>query len=121
MLRNTGIISLVGATVFGLAPIPAQADEAVVQTSTQEAVISGDNNRVTQVTNQINISHPGRGKLHKGNRAVVQDAYQGASVSGRGNNVFQRSRQRNSSRRFGRSDHPGLHKGHHKHRDRDDD
>ncbi|MCG8363356.1 MAG: hypothetical protein MJA27_08505 [Pseudanabaenales cyanobacterium] len=101
MLRKTGMFSLLSATLLGIVSLPAQANNATVQTSTQQAVINGNNNQVIQVINQTNvINHSGRGNQRRNdernNRATVQDAYQGVSVHGSNNRVRQESNQVNA-------------------------
>ena len=101
MLRKTGMFSLLSATLLGVVSLPAQANNATVQTSTQQAVINGNNNQVIQVINQTNVNnHSGRGNQRRNgernNRATVQDAYQGASVHGSNNRVRQESNQVNA-------------------------
>ena len=103
MLRKTGMFSLLSATLLGVVSLPVQADNATVQTSTQQAVINGNNNQVIQVINQTNIiDHPGSNNRRRNgggsNRATVQEAYQGASVNGSENRVIQESNQLNAER-----------------------
>lgn len=100
MLRKTVMLSLLSSPLLGVISLPAQADNATVQTSTQQVVINGNNNQVIQVINQTNIiDHPGRGNRrrngggNRNNRATVQDAYQGASVNGGDNRIIQQSNQ----------------------------
>ncbi|MDJ0703336.1 MAG: hypothetical protein QNJ46_08655 [Leptolyngbyaceae cyanobacterium MO_188.B28] len=98
MLRKTGMLSLLSATLLGVVSLPVQADNATVQTGTQQVVINGNNNQVIQVINQTNVNQrSGRGRRRNGgnNRATIQDAYQGASVNGQNNTVFQESNQTN--------------------------
>ena len=103
MLRQTGIFGLLSGALLGVVSLPAQADNATVQTSNQQAVINGDNNQIIQVINQTNvINQPGRSNQRRngksGNSAAVQDAYQGASVNGDNNRVIQESNQVNAER-----------------------
>ena len=65
MLSKIGQVSLVSAALLGLVHFSAQAETATVQTSTQEAVISGDNNQVIQTSNQTIINHPGLGSINR--------------------------------------------------------
>ena len=65
MLSKIGQLSLVSAALLGLVHFSAQAETATVQTGTQEAVISGDNNQVIQTINQTIINHPGRGSINR--------------------------------------------------------
>ena len=99
---------------MGTVSLPAFADTATVQTGTQGATITGDNNQVIQVINQVNVNHPGMGRGRAAqNTATVQDAYQGAAVQGSGNAVYQEStqiniNQANPGRRVGQGGaHPG--------------
>ncbi|NET37319.1 MAG: hypothetical protein F6K19_35730 [Cyanothece sp. SIO1E1] len=106
MLKKTGTLSLLSAVVLGVISLPAQADNATVQNSTQQATISGDNNQVIQVINQVNINRRGRGSgrrwrgrgARRQNTAVVQDALQNAVVDGNGNTVIQETNQINVRR-----------------------
>ena len=54
---------------------------------------------MTQVINQINIQHPGKGKGKKDRSETWQDAYQGALVSGKDNQVVQDASQTNINQR----------------------
>ena len=114
MHKLIGVFSIVGVIGVGIAPLPAQADDATVQTATQEAIVTGDYNQVTQEINQIYSDHPGRGnEMRNGGRrdtGTVQDAYQGAAVNGHDNRGRQESHQVNvehGSRNRGRhNSHP---------------
>jgi hypothetical protein len=64
-LKKIGQLSLISATLIGFVHFPAQADTANLQNSDPDAVISGDNNQVTQIINQTIINHPGRGSLNR--------------------------------------------------------
>lgn len=101
MKKLNGAFSLLGAAAFSTFAFPAFADTATGQIGTQSATINGDNNQVTQVINQVNISHPGLGRGLGNNdrrttiQGTVQDSYQGATVDGSGNVVYQEINQIN--------------------------
>lgn len=118
MKQRYGAFSLLGAAVFSTFAFPAFADTASEQIGTQSVTISGDNNQVTQVINQVNISHPGLGN-GLGNNArrgtvqsgTVQDAYQNVTIDGSGNSVYQESNQINQISQPGAANRPGQRVG----------
>lgn len=121
ILKKASTLGLLSAAMLCGSPFSAQANDAVVQTGTQEAIIDGNNNQVIQVINQVNIEHPGRGhgrgrSNRRGDTAVVQDTYQGATVYGDGNTVIQETTQENRVRQ----EHPGRGRGSWRHDDDDD-
>ncbi|PSB00820.1 hypothetical protein [Merismopedia glauca] len=86
-----GLLAFTSLTSFAL---PTRADEANVQTSGQEIVITGDGNTVRQSSNQSNrTSRRGKGD----NAGVAQDCQQLADIQGNDNTASQGCRQRNSS------------------------
>lgn len=105
MKQRTGVLGCLGAAAISILAMPAFAETATQQVGTQSATITGDNNQVTQVISQVNISHPGLGRgLANNNRrttvsspsqATVQDAYQGVVIDGSNNSVYQESTQIN--------------------------
>ena len=114
MSRFRGACGVIGSVALSVIALPAIADTATDQIATQEAIINGDNNQVTQVINQITIEHPGRGRGLT-NRSTNQDAYQGATVDGSSNAVHQQSTQvnqpvhNNPGRRVGQTgNHPNF-------------
>jgi hypothetical protein len=64
-LRRLTQLSLISTSFFGLIHFPVLADTATLQNGDQDAVVSGDNNQVTQIINQTIINHPGRGSLNR--------------------------------------------------------
>lgn len=88
-------LSFLGAAALGTTSLPAFADTATEQVGTQTATITGDNNQVIQVINQVTVNGGGRGRTHTTSTATVQDAAQGAVVQGSGNSVYQESNQVN--------------------------
>jgi hypothetical protein len=101
MLSKISIVGLCCTAIVSLIGTPVKADEATVQTVNQEAIINGDNNRVIQVTNQVNVdrSHQPGHRLkewkNRENKGVVQDAYQRALVNDDDNRVRQDTSQEN--------------------------
>ncbi len=118
MKQRYGAFSLLGAAVFSTFAFPAVANTATEQIGTQSATINGDNNQVTQVINQVNISHPGLGR-GLGNNArrgtvqsgSVQDTYQSVTIDGSGNSVYQESNQINQINQPGSTTKPGRRVG----------
>lgn len=104
MKHCNGVLGLLGAAAISTLALPAFANTATEQIGTQSTTINGDNNQVTQVINQVNISHPGlgRGLGNNGRRTTVQgtvqDSYQGTTVDGSGNVVYQEINQINQQR-----------------------
>jgi hypothetical protein len=64
-LKKTSQVSLVSAALIGLVHFAAQAETVPLQTGSQGATISGDNNQVIQVINQTIINRPGRGGVDR--------------------------------------------------------
>lgn len=110
MSRFRGACGVIGSVALSMIAFLAIADTATDQIATQEAIINGDNNQVTQVINQITIEHPGQGHGLT-NRSTNPDAYQGTTVGGSSNTVHQRSTQvnqpvhNNPGRRVGQTGH----------------
>lgn len=126
MKHRNGALSLLGAAAISTLAFPAFANTATQQTGTQSATISGNNNQVIQVINQVNISHPGLGRgLGNNNRRVqsgtVQDSYQGVSIDGSGNTVYQETNQINQQRTAGRPGQNSPNAGRYGDDDDDDD
>ncbi|MCT7976670.1 hypothetical protein [Laspinema olomoucense] len=97
MPKLSAVLGLLTLATLGIAPLPAQAggyrvsgDSAVVQTSEQRAVVTGNGNFVDQNSTQTNIDRRGGGV---GNQGVVQDQLQNADVYGHHNQVRQSNRQ----------------------------
>jgi len=102
MLTKIGVpkISILGVlstALLGVAPLPTWANTATVQNASQQATVTGDNNQVIQVINQVNVNHPGQGNLKRAlnNTGTVQDAAQGATVNGQDNQAIQTTTQVN--------------------------
>lgn len=101
MLKKTFALGLLSFAALGFVSVPAQADTAVVQTSTQDTYIEGAYNGSGQMSDQINI-HRSKGKK-RGSTGVVQDVYQRTTVLGNDNRAIQSGRQVNViERRNGR-------------------
>jgi hypothetical protein len=86
-----GLLALTSLTSFAL---PTRADEAGVQTSDQEIVITGDGNTANQSSNQSNRTN------RRGNRddaGVAQDCKQLADIQGNDNVTNQDCTQSNRS------------------------
>jgi hypothetical protein len=97
MPKLTGLLGILTLAILGIAPLPAQAggyrvsgDSAVVQTSEQRAVVTGNGNFVDQNSTQTHID---RGRSGFGNQGVVQDQLQNADLYGHHNQVRQSNRQ----------------------------
>ncbi len=124
MKQRHAAFSLLGAAAISTLALPVFANTATQQTGTQSATIDGNNNRVIQVINQVNISHPGLGRGLGNNdrrttvQGTVQDSYQGATIDGNGNSVYQETNQINQQQSPNRSQ-PG--RGNSARHDDDDD
>jgi hypothetical protein len=55
MRKQVGQVGFIGATVVGLTCFMTPANSATIQTSTQEALVVGENNRVTQINQQTSL------------------------------------------------------------------
>ena len=96
MLKNLSILGLLSAATLGMVAMPASADTAVVQQSTQDILIEGDGNRTIQSTQQMNqIRRDRAGAARRDNSGVVQDVYQGGTVIGDDNRAYQENTQIN--------------------------
>lgn len=101
MLSKTYLFGILTATTFGLLPLPAQAnpccrptggDNAVIQTSNQQATVTGASNSIRQNASQSSNT---RIRPTAGDQGIVQDQSQSADSSGHGNRVNQNVRQSN--------------------------
>ena len=110
MLKKTYTLALLGITALGLVSLPAQADTAVVQQSTQELYIEGAGNEGAQVSEQINIHHRVNSD-RRSSTGVVQDVYQGASVVGEDNGAYQINSQINITEEVNHPRHSGRRQG----------
>lgn len=96
MLKNLSILGLLSVATLGMVAMPASADTAVVQQSTQDILIEGDGNRTIQSTQQMNqIRRDRAGAARRDNSGVVQDVYQGGTVIGDDNRAYQENTQIN--------------------------
>ena len=98
MLKKTCTWGLLSIAALTLISLPAQADTAVVQQSTQDLYIYGEDNDADQVSEQINIHQRVNAGRRHSSTGVVQDVYQGASVIGEDNDAYQENRQINRVR-----------------------
>ncbi|WP_013323912.1 hypothetical protein [Gloeothece verrucosa] len=92
-------ISLMSTTLVGLIHLPLLAQTATVQSSSQEATVSGNNNQVIQTTNQVIINHPGQGLQNRYKEQPSNGNAQFSSSSddhNRGNHYGQRKHDRNN-------------------------
>lgn len=101
MLSKTSLFGILAATTLGLLPLSAEAnpccrptggDNAVIQTSNQQATVTGSKNRINQNASQ---SSNARFRPSGGDQGIVQDQSQSADSSGHGNRVNQNVRQNN--------------------------
>ncbi|UZQ54301.1 hypothetical protein OOK60_17770 [Trichothermofontia sichuanensis B231] len=102
MLTKIGVLGALSTAMLGVASLPTWAGSshnqaATVQNTSQQATVTGDNNQVIQVINQITINHPGQGNLKRAlnTTGTVQEAAQGATVNGQGNQAVQTTTQIN--------------------------
>ena len=111
MLKKTYTLGLLSIAALGMISLPVQADTAVVQQSTQDLYISGEDNSGVQVSEQINMHR----RVNAGNRrsstGVVQDVYQGATVIGEDNDAYQGNSQINITDDVIRPRHTGRQQG----------
>ena len=95
MLKHISILGLLGVATLGAVAMPAQADTAVVQQTTQDMYIDGNGNATVQRSQQINhIEHRGRAR-RSDSTGIVQDALQTGTVFGDGNAAYQENNQVN--------------------------
>ena len=95
MLSKISVFGVLGMLVVGVSALPANADTAVVQQTTQDMIIDGNGNAAVQSSEQIQRirvrgGRPGRATEATG---VVQDVYQGGYVVGDDNAVIQENTQ----------------------------
>jgi len=106
MIRLMSVILALGA--IGFASLPARSDEipagdtAVIQETTQDAIITGNGNYTEQNSSQINR----RQRRETGNAGTVQRSNQAADVQGNGNDTIQDVEQVNEDREGRRSRTP---------------
>jgi hypothetical protein len=98
MPRQTTIAILLALATIGLS-LPARADQAVVNETVQNAVVTGNNNSVNQ-NNNTSIRNGSRGRTGD-NQGTSVRTIQNADVLGDNNKVDQSNRTRveNSERR----------------------
>jgi hypothetical protein len=94
MLKKTVATSLMGIALWSLMSLPAGADTAVIQTTTQDTYVEGENNRSTQLSEQVNVTRS-TGRTGRSSTGIVQDVYQGSTVLGEDNDAYQRNSQVN--------------------------
>ncbi|MCG8362153.1 MAG: hypothetical protein MJA27_02325 [Pseudanabaenales cyanobacterium] len=111
MLKRTYTLGLLSIAALGMISLPAQADTAVVQQSTQDLYIYGEGNSGAQVSEQINIHRRVNSGSRQSNTGVVHDVYQGASVIGEENNAYQGNSQINITEETTRPRHRGRQQG----------
>lgn len=111
MLKRTYTLGLLGIAALGMISLPAQADTAVVQQSTQDLYIYGEGNSGAQVSEQINMHHRVNSGSQRSSTGIVQDVYQGASVIGEDNNAYQGNSQINITEEMTRPRHRGRQQG----------
>lgn len=108
---KTQIIGILTATTLGIFPITAAfannvcckasgGDDAVIQTSGQDATVSGSGNNIRQNSSQTSNNS---GRSGTGDRGIVQDQSQSANNGGHGNRVNQNVRQSNNGQAQGNS------------------
>ena len=111
MLKKTYTLGLLSIAALGMIALPAQADTAVVQQSTQDLYIDGEDNRGAQVSDQINMHRRVNSGDRRSSTGVVQDVYQGATVVGEGNDAYQGNSQINVTDDIIRPRHRGRQQG----------
>ncbi|MDJ0703338.1 MAG: hypothetical protein QNJ46_08665 [Leptolyngbyaceae cyanobacterium MO_188.B28] len=111
MLKQTYTLGLLSLAALGLVSLPAQADTAVVQQSTQDLYIYGEGNSGTQVSEQINIHQRVNTHGRRSNTGIVQDVYQGATVVGEDNDAYQGNSQINVTEEVNRTHNRRHHRG----------
>ena len=105
MFGKTQIIGILTATTLGIFPLTAAfannvcckasgGDNAVIQTSGQDATVSGSGNSIRQNSSQTSNN---RYQSGTGDQGIVQDQSQSANSAGHGNQVNQNVRQSNNS------------------------
>ena len=98
MLKKTYTLGLLSIVALGMISLPAQADTAVVQQSTQDLYISGEDNSAMQMSEQINLHQRVNTGGRRSSTGIVQDVYQGATVLGEDNDAYQGNHQINRVR-----------------------
>ncbi len=95
MLKHISVLGLLGAAALGFVALPASADTAVIQQSTQDIYIQGSGNAAVQIGDQgSRIERQGPAGRREAT-GVVQDIYQTGTIVGDDNAVYQESRQTN--------------------------
>lgn len=101
MFKQTLVLSLLSIATVGGVSLPAMADDAVVQTSTQSTYVEGRNNESYQFNEQRNSISRTRARRDTldsesgRNTGVIQDSFQDSVVLGEGNRSYQEGRQVN--------------------------
>lgn len=104
------IFALLAVSTIGIIANPAQADDALIQESVQESVVTGQDNVSVQNSNQTNHQHTeyresgrysrgnyGRGSRTEGSTGIVQRSDQYCDQVGEFNSCVQDAQQSNSS------------------------
>ena len=94
------LITVLAFSTIGLAAIPAQADEALIQETVQESYTTGVDNVSVQSSSQQNRQYSStRGRYRdRNNVGIVQRSQQLCDQLGDGNACVQDAQQRNTSR-----------------------
>ena len=111
MLKKAWTLGLLSIAALGMFSMSANADTAVVQQSTQDLYIEGEDNVGVQSSEQINIHRHHGGRGGRTSTGIVQDSYQGASVIGEYNEAYQENSQINVTERGRRTRHNGHQRG----------
>ncbi len=95
MFSKVSILGAFGLLAMGFSALPASADTAVVQQTTQDMYIQGSGNATIQSSQQVNSIRT-RGRATDGAATgIVQDVYQGGTVIGDDNLAIQENSQVN--------------------------
>ncbi|NET37318.1 MAG: hypothetical protein F6K19_35725 [Cyanothece sp. SIO1E1] len=103
MLKQVYTLGLLSIAALGVTALPAQADTAVIQSTTQETYIEGVYNGSAQVNEQINLNRSVNVRGRNGSTGIVQDTYQGTVVIGEDNTAVQSGSQINITEEVNRS------------------
>ena len=95
MVSKRFSLGVLGVLALGFSALPVGAETAVVQQTTQDVIIQGENNTVIQNSEQVNRVRTRAGSRGDDAAGVVQDAWQVGDVYGDGNDVYQENSQIN--------------------------
>ncbi|HEY9704439.1 MAG TPA: hypothetical protein V6C58_18465 [Allocoleopsis sp.] len=90
------LVSLLTLTTLGTLTLPGKADQAIIQETTQDTVITGNRNYSEQNSVQINIQRTRQ--RNNNNTGTVQRVRQQSDVAGNNNDSVQNSVQVNRTR-----------------------